>query len=135
MVTGDKNKDPVALEAANESMATSTDAPRNSSSQGNEKKKRKKESPATAAKADNVQNLSENGSKQVTVGKSAEISHDPKVQVIKPKPKLIPVVDLAVEADATNENKSMVTSTKNADKDPVAVEGANESVATSMDAN
>ena len=38
MVTGDENKDPVALEAANESMATSTDAPRNSSSQRNEKK-------------------------------------------------------------------------------------------------
>ena len=73
MFTGDGNKDPVALKAANKSMATSTDAPRNSSSQGNEKKKRKNESPATASKADNVQNLSENGRKQVRVGKPAEI--------------------------------------------------------------
>ena len=133
MVTGDENKDPVALEAANESMATSTDAPRNSSSQGNEKKKRKKESPATAAKADNMQNLSENGRKQVRVGKPAEIVHDPEVQAIKPKSKLIPALDVAVEADAPSENKSVKTSTKNADKDPGTVEGANESVATSTD--
>ena len=37
MVNCDANKDPVALKAANKSMATSTDAPRNSSSQDNKK--------------------------------------------------------------------------------------------------
>ena len=133
MVNGDANKDPVALKAANKSMATSTDAPRNSSSQGNEKKKRKKESPVTASKADNVQNLSENGSKQVTVGKSAEIGHGPEVQAIKHKSKLIPALDVAVEADAPSEKKSVTTITKDADKDHGAVEGANKSMATSTD--
>ena len=110
MVTADVNHDPAAKERATKSVADSMNATRNSSSQGNKKKKRKKELPAMAAKADNVQDLSGNGSKQVTVGKTAEIRHDLEVQAIKPESKLNPVVDPPVEADAPCKNKSVANS-------------------------
>ena len=71
--------------------------------------------------------------RKARVGKSAEIGHDPEVQAIKPKSKLIPALDVAVEADAPSKKKSVTTSTKDVDKDPGAVEGANKSVATSID--
>ena len=120
MVPADVNHDPAAEERATKSMADSMNATLNSSSQGNKKKKTKKESPATTAKADSVQNSSGNGSKQVTVGNPAEISHDPITQ--------------ESSASSTNENEIVVTSTKDSDKGPGAVKGSNKSVATNMNA-
>ena len=80
MVPADVNHDPAAEERSTKSVADSMNATLNSSSQGNKKKKTKKESPATTAKADSVQNSSGNGSKQVTVENPAEISQDPITQ-------------------------------------------------------
>ena len=118
--TADVGHDPAAEERATESVADSMNATPNSSNQGNKKKKTKNESPATTAKADSVQNLRGNGSKQVTVGKPAEISHDRMTQ--------------ESSASSTNKNEILATSTKDSDKGPDAVKGADESVATNMNA-
>ena len=118
--TADVGHDPAAEERATKSVADSMNATPNSSNQGNKKKKTKNESPATTAKADSVQNLRGNGSKQVTVGKPAEISHDRMTQ--------------ESSASSTNKNEILATSTKDSDKGPDAVKGADESVATNMNA-
>ena len=110
--TADVGHDPAAEERATKSVADSMNATLNSSSQGNKKKKTKNESPATTAKADSVQNLRGNGSKQVTVGKPAEISHDRMTQ--------------ESSASSTNKNEILATSTKDSDKGPDAVKGADE---------
>ena len=110
--TADVSHDPAAEERATESVADSMNATLNSSNQGNKKKKTKNESPATTAKADSVQNLRGNGSKQVTVGKPAEISHDRITQ--------------ESSASSTNKNEILATSTKDSDKGPDAVKGADE---------
>ena len=111
-VIADVSHDPAAEECATESVADSMNATLNSSNQGNKKKKTKNESPATTAKADSVQNLRGNGSKQVTVGKPAEISHDRITQ--------------ESSASSTNKNEILATSTKDSDKGPDAVKGADE---------
>ena len=118
--TADVGHDPAAEERATKSVADSMNATPNSSNQGNKKKKTKNESPATTAKADSVQNLRGNGSKQVTVGKPAEISHDRMTQ--------------ESSASSTNKNEILATSTKDSDKGPDAVKGVDESVATNMNA-
>ena len=110
--TADVGHDPAAEERATKSVADSMNATLNSSNQGNKKKKTKNESPATTAKADSVQNLRGNGSKQVTVGKPAEISHDRMTQ--------------ESSASSTNKNEILATSTKDSDKGPDAVKGADE---------
>ena len=110
--TADVGHDPAAEERATKSVADSMNATPNSSNQGNKKKKTKNESPATTAKADSVQNLRGNGSKQVTVGKPAEISHDRITQ--------------ESSASSTNKNEILATSTKDSDKGPDAVKGADE---------
>ena len=110
--TADVGHDPAAEERATKSVADSMNATPNSSNQGNKKKKTKNESPATTAKADSVQNLRGNGSKQVTVGKPAEISHDRMTQ--------------ESSASSTNKNEILATSTKDSDKGPDAVKGADE---------